>query len=82
MSERIEIGINDVYLAMKAQSSVKVMNDKALVKKWLTDDPRGLIDKAVESIESDPFETMRMKRCIDVLFDKFEPKKVTIEPRK
>ena len=81
-SESLHIGINDVYMTHVPQSSVKVMNDVRLIKEWLVDDPRALIEMAVDAgHEDDMFEGVRMKQHLNKIFDIFEPTKIIIEEK-
>ena len=82
MNERIEIGIDDVYLTSKPQSSVKVMKGKSLVKEWLVDDYRGILEQAIDAAcKGDVFEALDTKRVINKSIDLFNAQKITIESK-
>jgi len=79
--EKLVVGINDVYLGSTIKSSVKVMEDKALLKEWLVDDCMALLDTALNQVETNAFDLIRTKKAINKSLELFEPKTITIEPK-
>ena len=82
MAERIEIGINDVYLSSKPQSSVRVMDGKAEIQSWLVDTPNEVIEQSIDAVcKDDVFEALESKRMINKIMKFCNPSKITIEPK-
>jgi hypothetical protein len=57
------------------------MKDTTLIKEWLVDDPMAIIHSAIEKVDSNIFEVLRIKKMLNKANDLFEPTKITIEQK-
>jgi len=79
MSERLVVNLNDTYLDMKLISTAQIWNGKAKLSEWITDDPRALLHQAIEQVEPDVFEQIKIKKMLEKAATLFEATKVTIQ---
>ena len=80
MAERLEVNIFNMYQGCELVCEVNIKSEQDFtVKSWTTDDPKSLVELAIESTQDSVFDQVRMKQHLDKVFDLFEPKKITIE---
>ncbi len=79
-SEKICVHLNNVYdKDYKLTSTAQIWNGKALVSEWTTDDPRKLLHQAIESVEPDVFQQIKIKKMLEKAATLFEATTVTVE---
>ena len=79
-SEKICVHLNNVYdKDYKLTSTAQIWNGKALVNEWNTDDPRKLLHQAIESVEPDVFQQIKIKKMLEKAATLFEATIVTVE---
>ena len=78
MAEKLEVYISNQYKGVEIVSTAKIWDGNALVSEWTLEDPKALLNNAVESIEQNIFEALRIKKAIDKSMSLFKPSKITI----
>ena len=80
MGERLEINVFNMYAGCELVCEVNVKNEQNFISaSWTTDDPRAMSHSGIDSTDDSVFDKVRMKQHVDLIFDLFEPKKITIE---
>ena len=79
MEERLEVHLNNTYgKDYKLVSTAQIWNGKAMTTEWTTDDPRALLHQAIEQVEPDVFEQIKIKKMLEKAATLFEATKVKI----
>ena len=82
VKQSLEVKIEDSYdNHSKLVSSVKIVEGKALVSEWKTNDYRATIHQGIEASDKDVFEQIKLKRMIDKTLELFEVEEIIIEPK-